>query len=186
MQLPVSVPNSVVELQWYLTSTRFDQWMRNELFQFRWWLLIGVFIVSAYAWWKMVDKTRLNEIVLYTALIAIITLMLDELGEELCLWDYPMDLIPLFPPLTAINLASLPMIYSLIYQHFDTWKQFIIAIIVMATIFTFVLEPFFVWAGIYQTLTWKYYYGLPIYIAIGICTRAAMIKLDQIVDNNKK
>lgn len=165
---------SGVEVQWHLTTTRFDEWMRNDVFHFRWWLLLVLFIISAYIWWKTVDKSRLNEIILYTALITIITLSLDELGEELTLWDYPYDLFPLFPPLTAIDLVCLPMIYSLIYQHFRTWKKFIIASIVMSAVFCFVLEPLFVLGGVYQMLKWKSYYGFPIYTFMGICIKAVV------------
>lgn len=186
MQLRVSNPFSAVEVQWYLTSTRFEEWMQNDVFHFKWWFLLALFVVSAYVWWKMIDKSRLGEIILYAALVFIVTLVLDELGEELSLWDYPIDLVPLFPPLTAINLATLPMIYSLIYQYYSTWKSFITATIVMAAVFCFILEPILVWGGIYQTLTWKYYYGFPIYIALAVCLKAVVIKLYKITDRNTK
>jgi len=185
MQLSVSDPISVIEVQWLLTSTRFEEWMKNDVFRFRWWFLLGLFIISAYAYWKMIDKSRLNEITLYTALVTITTLVLDELGEELTLWDYPTDIVPLFPPLTAIDLASLPIIYSLIYQYFGDWRKFITAAVVMAAIFSFILEPLLVWLGLYQTLTWKYYYGFPMYIAMAICIKAVVSKLYKIAESNK-
>ncbi|HWP98233.1 MAG TPA: CBO0543 family protein [Syntrophomonadaceae bacterium] len=184
MQLTASDLLSVVEVQWLLTSTRFDEWMQNDVFHLRWWILLGIFVISVYVWWKMTDKSRLIEITLYAVLVSILTLVLDELGEELCLWYYPTDLFPLFPPITAINLASLPMIYSLIYQYFGTWKKFIIATIVMAAIFSFVLEPLFVLGGIYQMLTWKYYYSFPLYIALAIFIKAVVGKLYSITNKN--
>lgn len=174
-----------LEIQWHLTCIRFDEWIREDVFRFRWWFLLILFILSAYIWWKIVDKFRFHEIVLYTVLVSILALILDELGEELSLWDYPTDIFPLFPPISAVDLACLPIVYSLIYQHFRTWKEFIIATIVMAAIFSFVLEPLLVLGGIYQTLTWKYYYGFPIYIAIGICTKAAVIKFYSIKERYK-
>jgi hypothetical protein len=123
-------------------------------------------------WWKIVDKSRLYEIILYSALITISVLVLDELGEELTLWDYPYDLLPLFPPLFSVDLASLPIVYSLVYQYFRTWRSFIIATIAMAGIFCFLLEPLLVLAGVYQMLKWKSYYGFPIYIFLAIGTKA--------------
>jgi hypothetical protein len=165
---------------------RYEEWLQNDLFHFKWWLLLALFILSAYGWWKVVDKSRLVEIALYTALISIIALVLDELGEELTLWDYPIDLIPLFPPITSIDLASLPIAYSIIYQYFNPWRKFIIATTFMAAIFSFILEPLFVWGGIYQTITWKYYYGFPIYIALAICTKAVINKLITFTANNEK
>jgi hypothetical protein len=180
MQTIVTDALSVAEVQWHLTRTRFDEWMREDVFHFGWWFLLILFLISAFVWWKKVDKSRLYEIILYAVLISIITLILDELGEELTLWDYPIDIFPLFPPISAVDLASLPIIYSLIYQHFRTWKTFITATIVMAAINCFIAEPLFALGGIYQPLTWKYYYGFPIYIAMAICTKAVVIKLYKI------
>ena len=177
MQTVYSNDLSAIEVQWQLTLARVDQWLQNEVFHFRWWLLLVLFAACAFFWWKKVDKSRLQEIVLYTAIITIITLVLDELGEELTLWDYPFDLIPLFPPLTAIDLSCLPIVYSMIYQHFRTWKGFVIASIVMAGIFCFLLEPLFVWIGVYQMLTWKSYYGFPIYLFMAIGAKALVSKI---------
>ncbi len=177
---------SAVKVQWDLSLTRVNEWVQNDVFRFRWWFLLIFFMVSAFIWWKKVDKSRCNEIILYTLLIGIISLVLDELGEELCLWDYPVDIIPLFPPISAIDLASLPMIYSLIYQYFTPWKKFIIATVVMALVFCFVFEPLVALIGVYQPITWRYYYGFPIYIAIGIGTKAAVIKLYSIKEKRLK
>lgn len=168
---------AAVEIQRQLTFIRVDEWLREDVFRFRWWFLIALFIVSVAVWWKLVDKTRLHEIVLYASLTTLITLGLDEYGEELSQWDYPTDIIPIFPPLTAIDLASLPIIYSLIYQYFRTWKSFLWATAVMATIFCFVFEPVLAWGGFYQLLKWKYYYGYPIYIIMAICIRLLTVKI---------
>lgn len=177
MLFTVSGAPAIIELQRQLTSLRIDEWLREDVFHFKWWFLLGIFIVSISAWWILVNKTRLHEISLYAALTMIITLGLDEYGEELTLWDYPIDIIPIFPPLTAVDLASLPTVYSLIYQYFTTWKSFILASLVMSTVFCFVLEPILEWAKFYHTITWKYYYGFPIYPAIAICIRFVVIKI---------
>jgi hypothetical protein len=165
------------DLQWNLTTTRFEEWTRNDVFRFKWWALLAVFILSILVWWKMVDKSRLTELVLYAGIVTIIILALDELGEELTLWDYPVEIFPLFPPIASIDLASLPLVYSLMYQYFKTWKSYTIASIIMSILSCFVLEPLFVLSGIYQMITWKSYYGLPLYFAIAICAKAALVKI---------
>ena len=172
---------NAIEIQWSLTQARFDEWLKNDLFHFEWWLLLALFIIAAYVWWRTVDKSRLSEMILYTALVMIMILVLDELGEELALWDYPVDIIPIFPPISAIDLACLPFLYSLMYQIFKTWKSFIITSIVMSAVSCFVLEPIFVWSGIYQMLTWKGYYGFPLYFAIAVLARAAVERIQSIV-----
>lgn len=166
-----------VEIQKHLTAVRVNEWLKEDLFHFKWWFLLAFFIVSVFIWWKLVDKSRLNEISLYAAFTVIITLGLDEFGDELGMWDYPVDILPIFPPLTAVDLVSLPMIYSLIYQRFKTWKSFLSATLIMAIIFCFILEPILKKGGFYQLLKWKYYYGFPIYIAISVILRLIVIKI---------
>jgi hypothetical protein len=173
-----------VEIQWHLTCVRFDVWMKEDVFRLRWWFLLILFVIFSYVWWKSVDKSRLFEIVLYMTLISIFALILDELGEELCLWDYPTDIFPLFPPISAVNLACMPIVYALVYQYFNTWKKFIIASILIAAIFSFILEPILVLLGLYQPLTWKYYYGFPIYFALALIAKAVVIGLYSIKERH--
>lgn len=183
-----SVPQGMLKdaaVQWQLTSARFQEWMDNEVFRFRWWLLLAVFILSAIIWWKLVDRSRLHEIALFAGMTCIIILVLDELGEEMTLWDYPVEIFPLFPPISAIDLASLPMVYSLLYQYFRTWKSFTIASFIFSAVSCFVLEPLFVLSGIYQMITWKSYYGLPLYFAIALFAKV-MINWVQSTESKHK
>jgi len=177
MQSIIAIMTPDVEVQWELTVARFGEWIKTDVFRFRWWLMLGLFIVTAYVWWKQVDKLRLTEIILYATIITIIILVLDELGEELTLWYYTTDLIPIFPPISAIDLSCMPIAYAIVYQYFRTWKSFIITSFFMSAIFCFVFEPIFVWSGVYQMITWKSYYGFPIYIFMAIIGKAIVSKI---------
>lgn len=167
---------TMMKVQQELTRARLDDWV-EKLFSPGWWFLLFLFIISTIIWWKTANKAKLPEIILHASIIIIMTLALDQLGEELSLWYYPVDVTPLFPPLSAVDLSSLPMVYSIIYQRFSKWKGFLIASILMSSIFCFILEPLFVWIGVYQPIIWKSYYGFPIYIAMGIIAKAAADKV---------
>ncbi|MBS5784409.1 MAG: hypothetical protein KID04_16225 [Clostridium sp.] len=169
-----------IDLQWKLTTSRFEEWLKEELFHFKWWILLAVFILSIFIWWKSIDKSRLSELVLFAGIVCIFILILDEWGEDLALWDYPVKIFPLFPPISAIDLASLPFLYSLIYQYFSTWKSYTIASIIMSVLSCFVMEPLFILSGIYQVITWKTYYGLPLYFAIAICSKFILAQIKKI------
>lgn len=160
-----------IEDQWKLTVQRLSEWVQDELFSVSWWLLMALFLFTAYLWWKTADKKRLSETVLFTASIVIIVIVLDELGEELSLWYYTVDIIPLFPPMTAIDISCLPLAYALVYRYAKTWKSFLITSAIMSVIFCFALEPLFVWAGVYKMITWKSWYGLPLYFGIGVVSK---------------
>jgi hypothetical protein len=169
-----AVLTKAAELQIQLTDQRFDEWLLEDVFHIRWWALPLLFIIDICVWWKVIDKSRLNEIILFAAITSIMILALDELGEELTLWDYPTDVFPLFPPVAAINLSCLPSFYAILYQFFSKWKGYVIASVLMAAFSCFVFEPIFIGLGMYQLLTWKPYYGFPLYFAIGIITKALL------------
>lgn len=169
--------------QWDLTQTRITEWLQSELFSFKWWILLALFCVTAILMWKKADKARIVELTIYSAIVVIFIIVLDELGEELSLWFYTVDIIPLFPPISAIDITCMPLIYMLLYQRFGTWGKFIIAALIMATVFCFVFEPVFVWGGIYTMLTWKSVYGFPIYFAIAVVPK---LLINVIYSNKEK
>ena len=171
MQIAVS-PD--VAVQWQLTCARVREWMQEDVFTIRWWALLALFMITVFIGWKKVDKARLKEMMLFYAIIIVFIIVLDEFGEELSLWYYTTDILPLFPPITAVNISCMPVVYLLIYQYARSWKSFLIATVVMAAIFCFVLEPVFVWAGIYRMLIWKSYYGFPLYILIAVVSKCVV------------
>lgn len=148
-----------------------DSWIHHEIFSFQWWLLFIIFIVPWFIWWKFVDKKRLVEILLYGFFIMTVATIIDEVGCQLNLWEYPYDIEPLFPRLIPLNLTALPVIYMFLYQYFSEWKSFIIANVLVAAVLSFIGENILEWAGIYVLLKWENYYSFPVYVIIGILLR---------------
>lgn len=180
----MSIPEDV-GIQKQLTSVRVDEWLREDALQLRWWLLLALLIIYSFVWWKAVDKARIHEILLYAALTTAAVMGIVEYGEELSLWEYTTDLLPVFPALTAIDLISLPFMFSLIYQRFRTWKSFILASIIAMAVFCFILEPLYALAGFYRLIKWKYYYSYPIFFSIMLFIRFAVIMIFSITKKSK-
>lgn len=163
----------LVEDQWKLTAARFQEWVQNELFSVKWWILLAFFLFTAWLWWKKADKKRLPELVLFTVVTSIIIIALDEFGDEQTLWYYPVDIFPLFPPMSAMNMSCLPCAYMLLYQSTKTWKTFLILSGIMSLVFVFIVEPLFIWGGLFTNLDrWESLYGLPIYFLIAVVAKA--------------
>lgn len=57
--------------QWKLTCARFGEWLHEEALSFPWWVMLALFVVTTYIWWKKADKSRLVEIVLYTSMVMV-------------------------------------------------------------------------------------------------------------------
>jgi hypothetical protein len=176
--------NKDVGIQKHLTSMHIDSWLKEDVFKLRWWLLIAFILITIFVWWYLLDKLRAHEVCLYVVLAIIIALGIREYGEELTLWDYPTDIIPIFPPLTSINLMALPLIYSLIYQYFSTKKSFFWATIIATAIFCFILEPLFSLGDFYKLIHWEYYYSFFLYTLMAIFIRKLVIKINLVTREN--
>jgi hypothetical protein len=174
------------EIQKMLTAVHMETWLQEDVFRLQWWFLLGLFILAVTVWWQMLNKTRLPEIILYAVLAMIVMMGIDEYGEELTLWDYPINLFPIFPVIATLNLALLPMVFSLTYQYFPTWKSFSFASIVMSGLLSFVIEPALVWGNFYQLLKWKYHYSFMIYIAVALFIRWSVNKIFGIAEKAQK
>ncbi|MDR4947090.1 CBO0543 family protein [Neobacillus cucumis] len=148
-----------------LADMKNEYWLHHDLFTFQWWLLLIIFILPWIVWWRYVDKNRLKEIVLFGCLLMHLVGLLDDIGVTAHLWSYPYKLVQAIPRLAPIDYGILIVAHMTVYQFFGKWKSFIIVNLVMATIFTFIFEPFTVWIDIYKLDNWKYIYSLPIYVA---------------------
>lgn len=177
MLLTVSGIAAEMRLQQLLTAAHLDTWLQRGLFQLEWWFLLGLYSLTVAAWWKLLNKQRLPEVVLYAVLTTIITMGIDEYGIELTLWTYPVCLFPIFPVITAINLIALPACFSIAYQHFPAGKSFCCASLVIAAVLAFVLEPLLAWFHLYQLLAWQYYYSFLLYFTVALFIRWSVLTL---------
>ncbi|OIJ13620.1 hypothetical protein BKP37_10085 [Anaerobacillus alkalilacustris] len=167
----------IVNLREILKETNVQYWLNENFFSFSWWFLLITMILFWVIWWVIVDKSKIMEILLYGLFVTIIAILLDVIGVSFLLWGYPNMLTPLIPPIFAIDVGHLPVLYMTIYQYFPTWKSFLAAMIIAASVFAFVFEPFTVWLKIYELNNWKYIYSFPIYILIGVFLKWLLIKV---------
>jgi len=152
-----------------------EHWWNAEFNRWNWWLSLVLAIIPLYIWWKLLDKKRILEICLYGLLINIFSSYLDVYGSGYVLWEYPVRLIPNIPRIFPIDATVIPVVYMLIYQYFPKWKQFIIAHVIIAAVFAFVMEPMLVWMNLYRLMTWKFIYSFPIYIIMAVVCKATVI-----------
>lgn len=164
----------ILEIQNISVDYQVQHWLNYELFTPQFWLLIAMFILPWFIWWRLVDKSRLLEIVVYGLLVQTIATFLDEVGCQLNWWEYIYDIEPLFPRLIPMNFSFLPVCYMLVYQYYPQWKRFMVANMLLAAVLAFVGEPLFISTGIYVMLQWKLWYSVPIYFLIAVILKLCM------------
>ncbi|TYP72020.1 CBO0543 family protein [Paenibacillus methanolicus] len=161
----------IAQVHKQLTELRHQYWLHYDLFTLQWWLLLALLVIPWVIWWRLVDKKRLKDIVLFGISISYLIFLLDHIGYELNLWLYPHKLFRFIPESSAFDLGILPVLHMLLFQYFIRWRSYLIANTLMATVFVFILEPLSVWIGLYKLLHWEFVYSLPLYIL-----KAVMIK----------
>jgi len=180
--------DEIMEAQNIAIAMQHQHWLHKELFTFQFWLILFMLLVPWILWWKLVDKRRLVEILLYGSLVQTVVTVIDEVGCQLNLWEYPFDIEPLFPRFIPANLTVLPIVFMLLYQFIPRWKPYVIMSTLLASVFSFLMEPLLSWLGIYKLFQWKYIYSFPIYIFLFILFKWLMelIKAKQLQVRTRK
>jgi hypothetical protein len=154
----------IQEVRKLLHELEFEEWIQNDLWSFNWWLSLSLVFIPLFIWWKVVDRTRLTQIIMFGLFIGIISTFLDVVGVNFILWGYPDKLLPVIPPIFPFDLIIVPVVHMLIFQFYLKWKSFFWANVVVASILTFIAEPILAWMGIYKLYNWEYIFSFPIYI----------------------
>ena len=161
----------LAEMTRLLTQARIENWLGEKVGAWRWWVLLVLITVPWLVWYRLADKKRLPELTVFGLLVMVLTITLDELGFNLVLWSYPVDVIPIFPRLTSVDYTVVPIFFMLTYQYFPAWKSFFWALVAVSTLCSFVVEPIIMKLGFYVLMKWLYWYSFLIYIPMVLLAR---------------
>lgn len=170
-----------MELTDLLHQLRLQVWqIRLELWQqtfltYSWWF-IAVTIAASYAiWWKLVDKRRIIELLLYGSFIAVSRIIYDNWGISSGRWTYITDLVPIGYSLFLNDLTVIPLALMLVHQYSPDWARFFIWMVVVQGAISFIFWPYIANLGILQVHNWKLYYSFLVMLFIATTMRAILI-----------
>ena len=168
--------SEIREIEKKFHDLQYDYWLHHDLFQWQWWFLLIMTIIPWIAWWKLVDKRKLVEILLFGLIVMIIAIFFDLIVSNHMLWGYPHRIHwSLHPILLPYDITFIPVIYMIIYQRYPNWINFTIGMVLLSAVFSWIAEPLLEWMGLYQKYTWKAIYSFPNYIWIGLLTKWLVI-----------
>lgn len=168
--------NEIIRKQQEVLTMRLEYWRTEVLFTPQWWFLLISFLILVILWLFIFDKKRVISITLFGFISFSIVSILDTLGGELLIWEYPKMVLPWGPRIVTIDLM-ISIFFMMIYQFFHSWKLYIIASACLSAIFSFILEPFASYLNIYMSLHWSHFYSFPIYILLTIFIKYVVDKL---------
>jgi hypothetical protein len=171
MVIPPESAQQIFRAHEAFSKLRKEVWLVDIFGTWQWWLLMAILILPWVLWWKLVDRKRFTEICLFGMFVLATASWMDELGTDLLLWYYPYKIIPWYPQLVPTNYTVLPITYMLIYQYTPKWSSYVIAMSVMAALYSWGAEPALEFMGIYRLVDWKFSYSFPLYLLIAVSHR---------------
>jgi hypothetical protein len=154
--------NNALEFSKDYTIKTVDYWATHDLFTFYWWVHLFLLIVPWIIFYRIVDRKRIFEILLFGVLIGFLSLSMDVIGTILNFWEYKINLLPIVPWLSSVDFSVIPVFYMILYQSFRSWKSFIVVNVISASAFSFIAQPIVNWMGFVQPIIWEYAYSFPI------------------------
>jgi hypothetical protein len=142
-----------------------EVWSSEVLFSWRWWLGVILTIITWLLWIKYHKKESRYRLLTAGFFVATISLSLDAMGVQLGFWSYRYEVIPIIPAYVPYNLALIPVVVMSLIQYKPNFSPLKKAII-FGLLTAFIGEPLVVYLDIYKPILWRFYYSIPIYIAI--------------------
>lgn len=140
-------------------------WVEHMVFTWHWWLDVALAVLPWILWVIVRDRKRTHSLMyagLFTMLIASLLCMV---GVSQSGWNYNTFLVPYFPEYLPWDLTVMPVMTMLFFQYFPKINPWLKGA-AFGAIAGYVVEPIFIWLGMYEPSGWEHHYSLPIYFAI--------------------
>lgn len=148
-----------------LIQQKVDIWIEFVLFSPLWWFGLALSILP-WILWFLFHKKESRDRLLYTGFfVMVLSLILDVLGDQLGLWHYRYQVIPVLPTYLPWDLTLMPVTIMFLLQVRPNASPLLKAIL-FAFVTSYLAEPFFKWMTVYQPSNWRYSFSFPIQIVI--------------------
>lgn len=149
-------------------------WQASFL-SFNWWF-IAVTVEASYAiWWKLLDKRRVFELLVFGSFVAAARIIFDDWGISSGRWTYVIDLFPVGYSLFLNDLTVVPLAMMLVYQYSPDWKAFIFRLAAVEGAIAFGFLPLLSYLGILHLHAWSYFGSYIFMIITATVMRAIML-----------
>ena len=146
-----------------------EDW-KNELFSPAWLGIIAVILLSYYICFRLLDKRRLTQLLLYGSLMTVSITIIDIFATQFGFWTFLIRVLPIVPSVLFFDYTIIPLYYMLVYQYSSTWRRFAAWNAVLAGIISFIFFPLLTALKLFKLDNWRYIYFFPlIYILAFIC-----------------
>ena len=140
-------------------------WSAEMIFTWHWWLDVALAVLPWVLWIIIHDKKNTRRLLGAGLCTALIATLLDMIGVTQGGWNYNTLLLPYFAEYLPWDLCVMPVTAMLFYQFFPKINPWLKGAVFGVTA-AYIVEPVFIWLGVYEPAGWEHHYSLPIYFAI--------------------
>lgn len=151
----------------------------------KYWAMVAGIIVAYMVWYKLTDKTRLADLLLYGSFLAVMRVMIDMAGVGAGLWYYSERVLPLSPALFVHVLTLTPLTYMLVQQYSPNWRQFFVLNAVGTGVAELILKLLSM-LGYVQLMKWNYLYGFIVMYVAATLARGAFHLVIQVQEKARE
>jgi len=142
-----------------------DNWLKYTFLTWQWWLGLSLAIMPWVVWLIFRKKESTDRLLFAGLFVVIISSWFDIVGILFGLWSYHYNVLPFSPSFAPWDFTLLPVAIMFALQIKPKINPFIKGI-VFAAFSSFVIEPFFVWIGLYNPKHWEHIYSFPVILII--------------------
>lgn len=148
-----------------LIDRKVDIWFKYVLFSELWWMGVALSVIPWVLWFIYREKKSSDRLMYVGFYVMIVSLTLDILGDQLGLWHYRFQVIPVLPTYVPWDITLMPvsiMALIRIKPEINPWAKAIL----FAIATSYIAEPLFNWLKVYEPENWHYSYSAPIQFII--------------------
>ncbi|MZP28296.1 hypothetical protein GTO91_00975 [Heliobacterium undosum] len=158
-----------------LSALVLSRYLSTELFTFNWWFLLAILIGTYALWWKIIEKKRLLELLLFGSFIAVSVGFVEGIGTTSGIWGYKYKLVPIVPSLFPFDYTLVPIIYMTIYQYTTSWRTYFTTTSVASALYAFGFNPLLVSMDILHIEHWNHIYNFILLLTISNLARFVLL-----------
>jgi hypothetical protein len=180
--------NSLYKIRMEYWQASYKNWLTREVFTFPWFFNIAFLLLLYIIWIKLVNKKRLRELLLFGSLFSVASVLIDTIAVTIGLWEYKISIFPLSPAPFPFDYTVLPIFFMLVLQYSYTWRGYLIGTIVASGVFTFIVEPIYLWLGIKHFYKFNLIYMFILVFTVGVIIKAIykwIVKIELKAEGNE-
>lgn len=148
-----------------LIDQKIQIWADHVVFSGLWWMGVGLSIIPWIIWFVIRKKESTDRLFYVGFYVMTLSVVLDILGDQMGLWHYRFNVIPVLPTYFPWDVTLMPVMIMILIQVKPNMNPWLKAIF-FAVITSYLAEPFFDWLEVYEPIQWRFSYSVPIQLAI--------------------